>query len=230
MKRSEINRIIRQAQAFLDEWKFALPPFAAWTPEDWRRQGPECAEIVDHQLGWDITDFGSGDFERVGLFLFTLRNGQASSLETGRGKTYAEKIMVCGENQVTPCHTHAVKSEDIIVRGGGQLVVKLWHGDLARNLDDQPVTVSLDGVQRTFPSGHEVVLGAGESITLVPGVYHEFWGKPGGGQVLIGEVSMVNDDRTDNLFKDPVGRFPEIDEDEPPLHLLTADYERYYRP
>ena len=71
MKRSEINRIMREALAFLDEHKFILPPFATWTPEDWRGKGEECRGIVEQQLGWDITDFGSGDFAQAGLFLFT---------------------------------------------------------------------------------------------------------------------------------------------------------------
>jgi hypothetical protein len=50
-----------------------------------------------------------------------------------------------------------------------------------------------------------------------------------GGRVLVGEVSMVNDDRTDNRFFESIGRFPQIMEDEPPLHLLTMDYAKYYR-
>ena len=67
----------------------------------------------------------------------------------------------------------------------------------------------------------------GESITLPPNCYHKFWGA--GGRVLVGEVSMVNDDSTDNRFADQEGRFPVIEEDEPPLHLLITDYQHYYR-
>ena len=59
-------------------------------------------------------------------------------------------------------------------------------------------------------------------ITLMPGDWHAFWGE--GGDVLIGEVSTVNDDETDNIFHDPIGRFADIDEDEEPLHLLASDY------
>jgi D-lyxose ketol-isomerase len=59
---------------------------------------------------------------------------------------------------------------------------------------------------------------------LINGQYHSFWGEPGNGRVLVGEVSKVNDDRTDNHFLDPVGRFPEIEEDEEPLYLLAMDY------
>jgi len=37
-------------------------------------------------------------------------------------------------------------------------------------------------------------------------------------------VSMVNDDHTDNRFYREAGRFPPIEEDEKPLHLLAIDY------
>ena len=94
-------------------------------------------------------------------------------------------------------------------------------------LADTDITVSLDGVVRHFKAGDVVRLGVGESITLPTGLYHEFWGE--GSKVLVGEVSKVNDDANDNRFFEPVGRFPEIEEDEPPLHLLVGDYSRYYR-
>ena len=76
MKRSEINAIMREADAFIRAHGFHLPPFAYWTPEDWATKGDEVREIVECGLGWDITDFGSGDYAKVGLFLFTIRNGQ----------------------------------------------------------------------------------------------------------------------------------------------------------
>ena len=44
------------------------------------------------------------------------------------------------------------------------------------------------------------------------------------GRVLLGEVSVVNDDVNDNRFHQPVGRFPEVEEDEPPHRLLVGDY------
>ncbi len=229
MKRSAINAIIRDAEDFLARMNFRLPPFAAWSPDDWRAKGPECREIVTHQLGWDITDFGSGDYARVGLFLFTIRNGTVTALKTGQGKTYAEKIMIVQERQITPTHTHHQKMEDIIVRGGGALVVQLWNSAPGGGLVQTPVTVSCDGVERQVPAGGQVTLQAGESITLPPGQYHQFWGAPGRGPVLVGEVSRVNDDHTDNDFIDPVGRFPAIVEDESPRHLLIGDYPRFYR-
>ena len=226
MKRSEINELIRGAREFMSQHQFALPAFGNWSPSEWQAKGPECREIVQAQLGWDITDFGSGDFARRGLLLFTVRNG---ILESGKplGKDYAEKIMVVREKQETPTHFHFQKMEDIINRGGGELVVELWNADAAEGLSTTEVRVSVDGVLRHVPAGGQVVLRAGESITLTPRMYHRFWAQ--NGMTLVGEVSRVNDDQRDNRFHEPLPRFPGIDEDEPPLHLLVTDYARYYR-
>ena len=226
MKRSDINTIVREADAFLASLQFHLPPFAYWSPEQWRRVGPEAMEIVEHQLGWDITDFGSGDFPRLGLFLFTLRNGDIESARTGKGKGYAEKIMVVRDGQVTPMHFHWSKTEDIINRGGGVLALQLYTSNPDESINrSAEVSVSLDGIRREFPAGGIVRLRPGESITLETGLYHSFWGEEG--TVLVGEVSAVNDDATDNRFAEPMGRFPEIEEDEPPVALLVGDYARY---
>ena len=227
MKRSEINAIMVDSDAFLKERKFHLPPFAYWTPRDWADKGGEVREIVDRGLGWDITDFGSGDFERIGLFLFTLRNGTLDNLRTGQGKLYAEKIMIVGVDQVTPMHFHWSKTEDIINRGGGKLAVQLYNATKDERLADTAVTVAMDGLLHTLEAGSAVVLSPGESITLPPYAYHQFWGLER--RVLVGEVSVVNDDKADNRFYEAPGRFPEIEEDEAPLHLLASDYGRYYR-
>lgn len=230
MKRSEINEIMRDALDFLAEQKFLLPPFASWTPDEWRSKGPECREIIDQQLGWDITDFGGGDFARLGLFLFTIRNGTLQDLDNPQGKTYAEKIMIVREAQVTPTHFHYQKMEDIINRGGGTLVIRMWNATDDDKLAETSVTVSMDGVRVTVPAGGTITLPPGESVTLPQRNYHSFWSEEGKGAVLVGEVSRVNDDHADNHFHDPVGRFPEIEEDEEPLYLLCGDYERYYQP
>ena len=228
MKRSEINAIMREADAFIRGRGFYLPPFAYWTPQEWAAKGGEVREIVDNGLGWDITDFGSGNFEKRGLFLFTIRNGHPHNWQTMQGKLYAEKIMLVGVDQVTPMHFHWSKSEDIINRGGGKLVVQLYNSTADEKLAGTDVTVSTDGVSRVVKAGDTVVLGPGESITLPSRLYHAFWGAES--RVMVGEVSMVNDDRTDNRFYEPVGRFPQIEEDEPPLHLLVTDYARTYKP
>lgn len=227
MKRSEINAIMREADAFIKQHGFHLPPFAYWTPDEWSTKGEEVREIVERRLGWDITDFGQGDYATCGLFLFTLRNGAPDNLKRGQGKVYAEKIMVVGVDQVTPMHFHWIKTEDIINRGGGKLVVQVYNATEDEGLVDTDITVSMDGIRRTLKAGETVVIGPGESITLPPYCYHTFWGTES--RVLVGEVSTVNDDAADNRFYEPVGRFPEIEEDEPPLHLLVSDYDRYYR-
>ncbi len=228
MKRSEINSIMRRADAFIRQQNFRLPPFAYWTPEEWKHKGPEAREIVQNKLGWDITDFGSGDFPHIGLFLFTIRNGQPENWKTMRGKLYAEKIMLVEKGQVTPYHFHWSKMEDIINRGGGKLLIKLYNSTPDEDLDDQSeVMVSIDGVQHVLPAGSIVTLSPGESITLPQHCYHEFWADED--RTLVGEVSMVNDDDQDNRFHRTLPRFPPIEEDEPPLHLLVNDYQKYYR-
>ena len=225
MKRSEINAIMRDASDFIRHRGFYLPPFAYWTPADWASKADSAQEIVESQMGWDITDFGHGNYAKDGLFLFTVRNGSPEGLKTMGGKLYCEKIMIVDVNQRTPMHFHWAKVEDIINRGGGELVIKLFNSTHDEGLADTDVTVSTDGLRRVLKAGDTVVLSPGESITLPSRLYHEFWGA--GSRVLVGEVSLVNDDRTDNRFYEPVGRFPEIEEDEPPLHLLVADYTRY---
>ena len=227
MQRSQINAIMREADAFMRRHGFHLPPFAYWTPADWAHKGPEAREIVERRLGWDITDFGSGDYAHTGLFLFTLRNGDPADLARGAGKLYAEKALIVDVDQVTPLHFHWRKTEDIINRGGGRLVIELYNSTPDDDLDDTPVIVSTDGVQRTMSAGGKVVLKPGESITLPTRLYHAFWAE--GSRVLVGEVSLVNDDATDNRFHEPVGRFAAIEEDEPPWHLLCTEYARYYR-
>jgi D-lyxose ketol-isomerase len=225
MKRSKINEIMLSADAFIQSSGFRLPPFAYWSPEDWRKKGPEAAEIPQNDLGWDITDFGHGEFLKTGLLLFTLRNGHPGQPDS---KPYAEKIMVAEENQETPMHFHWSKTEDIINRFGAKLAIELFMSTEDEALDMvTPVTVSIDGLRREFKPGTVLELESGESITLTPRLYHRFWGL--GGRVLIGEVSAVNDDHNDNRFLLPQGRFPAVEEDAEPVHLLVGDYARYYR-
>jgi len=229
MKRSEINGYMRETVEFCRRMKFLLPPFAYWSPEDWAKKGPECREIVQQQLGWDITDFGRGEFETSGLLMCTIRNGTFAELKKENGKIYAEKLLVSKEEQVTLTHFHYQKMEDIINRGGGELVIQLWNSTPEEQLADTEVTVSVDGTRVTVKAGDTITLQPGESVCLPSRLYHKFWGRKGKGTVLIGEVSRVNDDYVDNRFYEKAGRFPTIEEDEQPLYLLYDDYKRYYR-
>ena len=223
MKRSEINSYIRQAIAFFEQHQFRLPPWAFYTLDDWEKAFNEgrLEEIMACALGWDITSFGSNDFERQGLTLFTLRNGAP-----GYSKSYAEKIMMVRNNQVTPLHFHWSKQEDIINRGGGNLVIELFHADSASNsLTGKSFRISVDGMTRTLPSGSRLVLAPGESVSFESCHAHRFWGD---GVCMVGEVSKVNDDSSDNCFLDGMPRFDEIVEDETPHFLLAADYRKFF--
>lgn len=224
MKRSEINRYIDDAIKFLDEHNFKLPPFAFWSASEWNLKGEEYDEIRDNMLGWDITDFGSGDYQNIGLLLFTIRNGNLKLKNYTKG--YAEKILIANEGQVTPYHFHYHKMEDIINRGGGNLIVKMYNKTEDENLDTGDVLVSIDGRNFYVKAGEEIRIKPGESISIYPYQYHSFWAEKGHGKVLIGEVSLVNNDNDDNRFLGEVGRFPDVEEDVPPTYLMYNDYKK----
>jgi D-lyxose ketol-isomerase len=221
MKRSEINAVIKRFEKLLEEHRFELPPFCKWTPEEWQTKGHEYDEIRDNMLGWDVTDYGMGDFGHLGLALITIRNGNVHNPKYT--KTYAEKIIMCDSGQVSPMHFHWHKMEDIINRGGNDIHFTLYNATEDEQLADTPVKIFSDGRCYTVPAGETVVLKPGQSLSLYPYYYHEFI-IPEGGPVLIGEVSMCNDDNTDNRFLNPLGRFPTIEEDEPPYRLLCNEY------
>ncbi len=239
MKRSEINRIINDAMQFAHDRSLPLPPFAYWGMDEWCRLGPESRELIDNMLGWDVTDFGSGDFEKIGLTVFTFRNGNFYH-KTRYPKPYAEKLLFVGDGQILPYHYHWSKMEDIINRGGGKLILTLYNSTEADFADteggrsgkpgefaDTPVTVPIDGCPVTIPAGGRITLEPGQSITLMPGQYHMWQGVPGTGPVMLFEVSACNDDTVDNRFHIAGKRIPEIEEDENPHHLIFADYRKY---
>ncbi len=226
MKRSRVNEIIRESESFIRSHGFVLPPFANWTPEEFKGRREEAKAIIDARCGWDITDYGQGRYDEMGLFLFTLRNGRLADLQQGRGMCYAEKLLISHDHQLSPHHTHVIKAEDIINRGGATLVIELFGSDEeGRFSETHGGTVFTDGIPRPYGPGERIHLAPGESITLLPGDWHAFWGE--GGTVLIGEVSTVNDDETDNVFREPIGRFSDIEEDEPPTRLLVSDYRHW---
>jgi D-lyxose ketol-isomerase len=223
MRRSEINRSIATAKAFFAEHRFLLPPFAHLSAEELRARLSPQSPIYRGRLGWDVTDFGQGDFANQGLLLFTIRNGDKEKLATGRGRLYCEKLLFFEAGQSCPSHSHYVKTEDIINRGGGRFTINLMSGDLRGNPLKGPAQVLIDEEPFIFEERATVHLDPGQSIVLEPGIYHEL--RADEGPVMLGEVSLVNDDLKDNIFLSPVARFSQIVEDEPPLHLLCADYD-----
>jgi hypothetical protein len=222
MRRSEINRAIETAAEFFEKMGFRLPGFAYWTPEQWREVGHEADEIRDCMLGWDVTDFGSGDFEHIGRTLFTIRNGRHN--DPRYPKVYAEKLILDPEGQRAPLHFHVSKMEDIINRGGGNILIKLWKAGDDNRPSDEIFSLAVSGVRREIKPGDIVRLEPGESICLPPRIFHQFWGEEGTGLTMSGEVSSVCDDRTDNYFLEKRERFPETIEDEPARFLRCNEY------
>jgi D-lyxose ketol-isomerase len=212
-----------EADAMIRSYGFVLPPFAFWSPDEFKANKTRARNVIDARCGWDITDYGAGRYDQMGLFLFTLRNGRLADLQRGGGMCYAEKLLISKQDQLSPMHTHVIKAEDIINRGGATLVVELFGSD-DRGMcsPDHGGTVWCDGIRVDYAPGQKLRLKPGESVTLMPGDWHAFWGE--GGDVLIGEVSTVNDDETDNVFREPIGRFAQIEEDVAPTHLLVSDY------
>jgi D-lyxose ketol-isomerase len=225
MKRSIINELILEAIEIFDQAGIKLPPFAYWPPQEWKTRGSEIDEIRENGLGWDVTDFGTDNFENIGLLLFTIRNGNYHNPEK-YPKTYCEKIMIVKEKQLTPYHFHQKKHEDIINRSGGDLVLELYRSNDNMELINKPFSVYIDGIRKNCQPGETVVLTRGESICLDPYLCHKFYGAAGKGTVIVGEVSSVNDDNEDNFFID-VPRFPSIIENAEPVHLLCTDYQTF---
>ena len=239
MKRSDINAIIDYTMSALDKAKFPLPPFAFYTPDQWRALGEDEVELVENMLGWDVTDFGSGDFMKVGLAIFTFRNGNFKN-KAKYPKPYAEKMLYVRDGQILPFHYHWSKREDIINRGGGDLEITLYNCTDADFADvagcragktgvfaDTPVKANVDGRIVAVPAGGKVTLHPGQSISLSQGQYHKWQGVPGTGDVILFEVSMTNDDNVDNRFYEALPRIPAVEEDVPPTHLMFADYPTY---
>lgn len=223
MRRSEVNNAINWAKALLEKNNIRLPDMAYWPLDTWRARKDDLATIRETMMGWDITDFGMGDFAKVGAVLYTVRNG--SMKHPDMGVPYCEKYIVMREGQRLPKHYHVFKTEDIINRANGVLSVTLFAVDPATGKETgADVAVYLDGVKHTVASGEEVLISPGNSITLPPYIAHIFGPKMGKGDLIVGEVSKVNDDLTDNYFLENTSRFAALDEDCEILHPLCNEY------
>jgi D-lyxose ketol-isomerase len=220
MKRSEVNKALRYAEEMLDSVCFRLPEFASWAPDQWKIRREELAVIKQTMLGWDVTDFGMSNFSTIGAVLFTLRNGVAGHLDIG--SPYAEKLICLTKTQRLPLHYHAVKTEDIITRSG--LMWMALYNLGPDGLPDKETTVEVfcDGIRKIYAPGERFEVMPGCSVTLRPRLYHIFGALV---DTVVGEISSVNDDKTDNYFAEPVSRFSDIEEDEEPIRLLCNEYE-----
>ena len=225
MKRSEINAAIKWGEDLCKKHNITLPKFAYLKGDKAEFAKPERETIVKTMLGWDVTDFGTDDFEHCGAVLFTVRNG--SIYDEALGTPYAEKyiFMKEGSEQEIPMHYHIHKTEDIINRAGGVLCVQVYmEGEEGKIDEEKDVVVYCDGERMVVKAGTVIEVENGNSITLTPYMFHRFWAKTGCGDLVVGEVSKINDDNKDNVFANPQARFPEIVEDEAPYHLLVNEY------
>ncbi len=74
MKRSEINAALKEMEQIIGEYRFAIPPFCNFTPEEWKEKGHDYDDPRQYvRLGHHRLRFG--DFDKVGFSLITIRNG-----------------------------------------------------------------------------------------------------------------------------------------------------------
>ena len=128
------------------------------------------------------------------------------------------------DGQRTPHHYHIVKTEDIVNRGGARFVVELFKVDRAGAPLKERLRVLKDVETLDLEPGARVVLEPGESLTLEPFVAHAFWAE--GGAVLAGEVSLVNDDTSDNYFLPALPPEAPIEEDAAKRYVTVRDHAR----
>ena len=225
MKRSEINSAIKWAITLLEENNFKLPSFAYWSMQNWEEHPKEIVTIKKAMLGWDVTDYGRGEFDKLGGVLFTIRNGDINDREIGT--PYAEKLILLKEGQYMPTHYHYTKTEDIINRSGGMIAVKLYNAVDEKTLDfKNNVTVYMDGIKNTIKAGETFFVESGNSLTITPYMFHMFGAAKGYGDLIVGEVSSINDDNVDNNFIEDLTRFINIEEDEPIMYPLCNEYSK----
>ena len=148
--------------------------------------------------------------------------GDWRDLETKRGRLYAEKAIMSLDGQRAPHHYHVVKTEDIVNRGGARFVVELFQVDALGAPTKDRFRALKDVSVLDLGPGDQVRLEPGEGLTLEPYVAHAFWAE--GGTALAGEVSLANDDRSDNYFVPPLAPPAPIEEDAPARHVTARDY------
>jgi D-lyxose ketol-isomerase len=224
MKRSFIDARIDAMVAFCERQGARLPPFAFWGESDFLAGSEAAQRILEGGLGWNVVEFEPGGFARAGLSVFTLRMGDWRHLSHGRGRLYGEKLLFAEDGQRTPHHYHIVKTEDIVNRGGARFVVELVKVDRAGTPLKERFRALKDVKTLELEPGARVTLEPGESLTLEPFVAHAFWAE--GGPTLGGEVSLANDDRTDNYFLPPLAAPAPIVEDVTRRFVTVRDHAR----
>lgn len=222
MKRSTINANLTWAAALLREYRFSLPAFAWWSAEEWMANREALDVVRAVRLGWEVKDFS----EELGATLFTLRNGRHD--DPSVGVRYCEKVILFRDGKRLPLHYHRQKTEDVINRAAGVMQLRLYNTTPSGELDrESEVHVRQDGILRRYQPGESVFIAPGNSTTLTPGLAHTFGPAPGS-SLIVGEVSTVNDDLTDNIRFETVPAPTPIEEDEPLLWPLCTEYDRLF--
>jgi hypothetical protein len=222
MLRSFIDRRVDAMLECCGRYGVRLPPFALWGAAEFDADRESARRIAEGGLGWNIVEFTPGAFAREGLGVFTLRMGDWRELRSGAGRLYSEKALMAEDGQRTPHHYHVVKTEDIVNRGGARFVVELFKVDHAGRRLAERVRALKDATMVEVAAGGRVTLEPGESLVLEPYVAHSFWAE--GGATLAGEVSLANDDSSDNYFLPPPAPPAPIEEDAPMRHPTVRDY------
>ena len=212
MKRSEINRSIQEAKILLEEYKWSLPKWAYWSKSNYE-SNPKLSEYLrNHQMGWDVTDFGKNNFQKEGAVLFCIRNGNKKSKKS---TTYCEKLLLLMPNQKIPFHFHKRKTEDIINKCNGVLELGLYASNNQFYKKKESFILNIDSKPTRIKPNTKIFLKPGQSITIKPYFCHYLKSSNKNKKnLIVGEVSSLNDDCCDNYFPDKNLRFSKIEEDE----------------
>ena len=222
MKRSFIDARVDAMLALCQRHGVTLPPFASWSEDEYRADPAAARRIAEGGLGWNIVEFSPGSYAKEGLSVFTTRMGDWRQLGSGRGRLYGEKAIMAEDGQRTPHHYHIVKTEDILNRGGARFVIELFKVDRSGAPLKEKFRVLKYVKTLDLNPGDRVTLEPGESLVLEPFVAHAFWAE--GGPTLAGEISLANDDASDNYFLPPPAAPAPIEEDKPKRFITTRDH------
>ena len=212
MLRSEINQIIKNSKSYFNKNNFYLPPWSSWTLNDWKKNINFAKIAYESQIGWDVTDFGKNNFQKEGAVLFCIRNGNKKSKKS---TTYCEKLLLLMPNQKIPFHFHKRKTEDIINKCNGVLELGLYASNNQFYKKKESVILNIDSKPTKIKPNTKIFLQPGQSITIKPYFCHYLKSSNKNKKnLIVGEVSSLNDDCCDNYFPDKNLRFSKVEEDE----------------
>lgn len=223
MKRSHTNQALKELEDMCEKNCGYLPPFCHFTPEQRQSIDHDYDKVRNCMLDWDITDYGVGDSDILAFSLITLRNENRAMVDN-YSKVYVEKLLYLKEGQYASNHFQWYKTEDIINRVGGNVLIRI-RSSLSNEENDYEPDAAVYTASRINSAsvGTQICLTPGERIHVQQYLYHAFSEEKKTGSVLLGKVSMDNDD-TGNRCNPTVGRFPKIRDYEPQYRLLCNEF------